>query len=711
MKRKTLLWVLAAVCVVFCMLSFAACNVNPEHSHSYKWVDNNDGTHKQHCSVEGCDQPDINLGSHDFTNGNCICGKEKPTEPAPQHKHEYKWVDNDDGTHKQHCSVEGCDNPDINIGSHDFANGNCICGKEQPIHNHVFNMETATEPYLKSSADCMHKAQYYYSCECGEKGTDTFEYGDFGQHSQFGNWQQEVPASHTASGVKGHKDCLICNKHFDESGAEITDLVIPQIKHKFDKRVAEEQYLVSAATCTQKAVYYFSCECGENGTDTFEYGEPHTYGDDNLCTVCHIHKPSSGLKFSITGDTASVTGIGSCRDTEIYIPSTYQDKPVTSIASSAFYNCGSLTQITIPDSVTSIGSGAFSACRYVTKIVVPESVTSIGKNAFLACNELVDVTIPENVTVIESMVFCACTKLKSITIPEGVVSIGDDAFATCRSLTQITVPKGVQSIGIRAFQGCSALTSISLPFAGATADATGSTLFAYVFGTTDYQRSNEYVPSTLKTVVIDGGIIGDYAFALCSNITSITLGDNVTSIGTSAFWNCTALTKLTLGDNVADIGASAFAGCNSLQYTTVNNTSYGYNVMYLESKSNPTFVAVKATDTNITDCKISSDTKIIYGFAFNGCKNLTNIEIPEGVTMIKSGAFQYCSGLTSITIPQSVTILGDFVFSNCGKLTTINFNGTQPQWKAIIKGDKWNIGTGNYTVKCSDGTLSKAQST
>lgn len=59
--------------------------------------------------------------------------------------------------------------------------------------------------------------------------------------------------------------------------------------HKFDKQVAETLYLKSEANCQAKATYYYSCECGEKGTDTFEIGVPdpdaHVW-NDNDCSNC-----------------------------------------------------------------------------------------------------------------------------------------------------------------------------------------------------------------------------------------------------------------------------------------------------------------------------------------------------------------------------------------------------------------------------------------
>ena len=181
----------------------------------------------------------------------------------------------------------------------------------------------------------------------------------------------------------------------------------------------------------------------------------------------------------------SVTSIGysafrGCTSlTSIEIPNS-----VTSIGSDAFSGCSSLTRIEvasgntvyhskdnclietetntlvsgcknsiIPNYVTSIGSSAFSGCSSLTSIEIPNSVTSIGDFAFSGCSSLTSIEIPNSVTSIGYSAFSDCSSLTSIEIPNSVTSIGEYAFRFCSSLTSVEIPNSVTSIGGYAFWG------------------------------------------------------------------------------------------------------------------------------------------------------------------------------------------------------------------------------------------------------------------
>ena len=453
---------------------------------------------------------------------------------------------------------------------------------------------------------------------------------------------------------------------------------------------------------------YRVCECG----DKTYTGETTTRDD---CSECggEVKYAVEGGYLTFDKKTGTVTDCDPSV-TKANIPHTIKGVTVTSIGDQAFYNCTSLTSVTIPDSVTSIGDRAFRCCISLTSVTIPDSVTSIGEEAFYGCWDLTRLTIPGSVTSIDKDAFCFCSSLTSVTIPDSVTSIGDSAFYGCESLTSVTIPDSVTSIGSCAFYGCASLTSVTIPDSvtsiGGSAfyGCTSLTSVTIPDSVTSIGGSAFYNCKSLTSVTIPGSVtsIGWSAFYGCASLTSVTIPDSVTSIGGSAFYGCTSLTSVTIPDSVTSIGDYAFYGCTSLTSVTIPDsvTSIGNcafasctsltgiwvaegNSHYANDASGVLFNKDKTT---LVQCPgafaaytIPNSVTSIGEYAFSHCTSLTSVTIPNSVTSIGEHAFSYCTSLTSVTISDSVTSIGEYAFYDCTSLTDVYYAGSEAQWKAI----------------------------
>lgn len=228
--------------------------------------------------------------------------------------------------------------------------------------------------------------------------------------------------------------------------------------------------------------------------------------------------------------------------------------------------------------------------------------------------------------------------------------------STGKTLKSIEIPENIDGIEVTsiaqvALKGCDLLEKLTLPFIGENKDGSGETYFGYIFGAKSYPYNENFVPASLKEVIITGGTsIGSYAFSGCSGLTNITIPDSMTSIGNSAFSGCGGLKEV----HITDLTVWCVTEFNN---SVANPLYYAHN-LYLNSEL-------------ISDLVIPADVKNIGEYVFYNCSGLTSITIPDSVTSIGSSAFYGCSGLTSITIPNSVTSIGDYLFYGCSGLTSV----------------------------------------
>ncbi|MGN0487944.1 MAG: leucine-rich repeat domain-containing protein [Ruminococcus sp.] len=384
-------------------------------------------------------------------------------------------------------------------------------------------------------------------------------------------------------------------------------------------------------------------------------------------------------------------------------PETVSLKDATiGICDYAFYDCGSLTSITIPSSVTSIGNWVFDGCKSLTSVTIPDSVASIGAEAFRYCTSLTSVTIPSSVTSIGAAAFRDCQSLTNITIPDSVTRIGSGAFDetawynnqpygvvyagklvyTCKGNCPETVTLKDDTVGICdfAFVNCTSLTSITIPD---SVTNIGDCAFSFCESLKDINVNS----NNKNYCSIDGNLYNKeqtklIQYAVGKDDTSFTIPDSVTSIGGSVFLNCTSLTDVTIPSNVTIIGDNAFTGCTSLASITIENGVTSIEAYAFSRCTSLTSITLPDSVKSIgfgafyyceslTSITMSSSLTTISSSAFYYCTSLKSVTIPDSVTNICDCAFSYCTSIISITIPDSVTSIGAWAFSECTSLTRV----------------------------------------
>lgn len=733
---KKVLW-LSTLLIIICALLFVSCDQNGTQSSTPSNKENNptDNVACEHNFDDWITEKQANCKEEGLLTRVCTkCSHKEETTVAKTDIHTEVIVQAVEAT----CTQTG-----LSEGSHCL-----VCGKplviqqETPIVAHTYDD--------KYDANC-NKCGYVRDAECAHTETEiikgkeatctTTGLTDGSKCKKCG----EILTSQTVVGTKPHTEVIdkaisaTCTstgltegKHCDVCGTTLVAQNATSIlEHSYSS-------VVTAPTCTERGYTTYTCGCSDSYIADYVDASGHRFGDwetvkeattteeglqERTCTCGEKEtqtidklgiQGSIGLEYTLNddGESYSVISIGDCKDTDIVIPSAYNDLPVTSIGGSAFFGCTNITSVIIPDSVISSLYKTFANCINLTDVTVGSGVSSIGYMAFSGCTNLANVTIKDGVELIEAWSFEDCTNLKNLVIPNSVTSYG-----------------------VCAFDGCLSLESISLPMNSAST-------FVGLFGSTN----DNQVPSTLKTVTVSSGYVCEEAFANCSHINTVILSEEVICIRESAFSGCSSLESLTLpmcmnyygGVDYPFgyiFGTTSYTGgvATKQSYKPYSwSSSYEEKTYYIpESLIYVTIIDGAITKGVFENCRnirsftIESDIKVIGESAFQFCYSLENILIPDTVTNIESNAFSCCyqlkkitlpnsitnigsnaftqSGLISITIPDSVTTIefgafwlcsslveatigsnvtsiGEYAFENCSSLTSVTFKNTNGWW-------------------------------
>ena len=371
-------------------------------------------------------------------------------------------------------------------------------------------------------------------------------------------------------------------------------------------------------------------------------------------------------------------------------------------------------------SVTSIGSSAFDECTSLTSVSIPNSVTSIGSSALYGCTGLTSVTIPNSVTEIGTSAFNGCSRLTSVTIPNSVTSIGDYAFFGCDIIKISSAAENAPAIYSNSFSDFTyKYCMVKIPQAAKASYTSKWSKFKYIYAVPDNPIKKTY------TINTPGDLINQVDIEEIENITEIKLIGKINGTDILTLNKMVNLTSVDLNQATIVEGGMPYYEKDNDRFGTQNNTlgqNWAYNLKFLENVKLPknltTIDKYAFSGLLIKELEIPGSVSSIDGYAFSGCMVLTDITIEDSnndlyliqgvfsdcpiknlylgrnlsydhyspfmnkttletitignsVTAIGASAFSGCSGLTSVTIGNSVTLIEYYAFGKCSELTSV----------------------------------------
>ena len=418
----------------------------------------------------------------------------------------------------------------------------------------------------------------------------------------YGEWNTIVTPTCTAQGVK-ERVCTICGKYEIEP--------IPTLGH-----LESKWWIID-----KKATIY---ETGKKHKECALCG--HTLKVETIPKLGYV--VDDNLKFEWVNNWEYIV---SAKDTDIsgdiYIPSTYDGKPVTSVAWVGFSECHNITSVTIAEGVSIIEGNAFAGCTNLKKVIIPDTVKFIGEYAFFGCDNL-----------------------ECLVIGSGVEEIGDWAIPNNLNRNYIYYRSTPDDwMKIKSGDNNGLYVNTVYYYFNNTHPVGSLKYWHYVNGEiVIWEPSDNSFPEYLEaTRYYDYYEVKAKEGATLPQILEIPATYNnvpIIRIADRGFRENLYLNEVRLPEGIREIGAGAFFGCDMLGYDLVIPAS----VELIESNAFGQCGGIRT----ITFANGDNDYSRIKNGAFSDCHGLQELNISSVVTNIEEGAFERCYGLESITVDE-----------------------------------------------------------
>ncbi len=483
--------------------------------------------------------------------------------------------------------------------------------------------------------------------------------------------------------------------------------------------------IVVDSTCIAEGSITKKCNCGEIESVTTLSKKEHTY-DNYVCSVCGEKYESSNLSFILSADETFyiLNGIGTCTDTSIVIPSTYNGLPVKEIAQNAFRNNNKIQNMIIPDSVISVETNILAGCQALKSITMPMiyngyigyifGAESSSYHASKLPSSLKEVIITKEEIVLEKA-FSNASMIETIVFKENLITIEKNAFYNCHGLKELSIPNTLKEIKDNAFFNCENIDIVN--YYG-DVEAWCNIAFESLLSTPMYYskkiymlENNELIEPTELIIPSSVEVINKYQFYGFSNITRVCFYETVKEVGVYAFTNMEKLEEFSVDELSMYFCVMDKALYNKdlsvlISYpANKQDRTYEVNVKTKEIKPYAFYKAKNLEEINIMNVEIIGEyafsnmynlkkvhltnniTKLENGVFYN-CSKLVDIYLPDTLEYIGISVFEYCSSLESIFIPINVSTIKAYAFRNCSKLTIYCENSSAPKgWESSY----WNV--------------------